>query len=86
MAVHPHIVIIGDGFTGSALAIHLGRQGGAERLTAQKVIIATDPARGRFGELTGLPQVAEHAQALAAQPLALLTSPALDGRCPLSRR
>ena len=38
-------------------------------------------ARGRFGELMGLPQVAEHAEQLARQ---LLTPDALARRCPVS--
>ena len=49
---------------------------GREGAVTPKVLIAGPAARGRFGELMGLPQVADHAAAVAAEALATL---GLDG-------
>ncbi|MDJ1657175.1 FAD-dependent oxidoreductase, partial [Raoultella sp. Ech2A] len=45
---------------------------GREGAVTPKVLISGPAARGRFGELMGLPQVADHAAAVAAEALATL--------------
>ncbi|MEC5342960.1 FAD/NAD(P)-binding protein [Brenneria populi] len=50
----------------------------------RRLWVAGPAARGRFGELMGLPQVAEHAEAVARQLLTALRAARRPARCPVS--
>ncbi|PLR29165.1 FAD/NAD(P)-binding protein [Chimaeribacter arupi] len=69
---------LGLGILVNAQAETLNRQGEAN----PRLLVAGPAARGRFGELMGLPQVAEHAEAVARRLLHTLHA---DERCPGSR-
>ncbi|PLR30177.1 FAD-dependent oxidoreductase [Chimaeribacter coloradensis] len=69
---------LGLGILVNGHAETLNRQGEAN----PRLLVAGPAARGRFGELMGLPQVAEHAEAVARR---LLHNLHTGGRCPASR-
>ncbi|PLR39659.1 FAD-dependent oxidoreductase [Chimaeribacter californicus] len=69
---------LGLGILVNEQAETLNRQGEAN----PHLLVAGPAARGRFGELMGLPQVAEHAEAVARRLLHTLTP---TRRCPASR-
>ncbi|MGG6192784.1 FAD/NAD(P)-binding protein [Pantoea allii] len=69
-----------------ALGIHVNAQSQTLNLQGQPnphLYVVGPAARGRFGELMGLPQVATHAESVARQ-LLNLTAVTLNERCPLS--
>ncbi|MCH9407636.1 FAD/NAD(P)-binding protein [Pantoea agglomerans] len=61
----------------NALSQTLNAQGDAN----PHLFVAGPAARGRFGELMGLPQVAEHAESVARQLLSIMPLP-ISERCP----
>lgn len=67
---------LGFGIAVDAQSRALNQQGQA----SGHLLVAGPAARGRFGELMGLPQVADHAAAVARQILHTLNA-AHDGRC-----
>lgn len=69
---------LGLGLRVNAQSQVIGLDGEANR----RLLVAGPAARGRFGELMGLPQVAEHAEAIAAALLNELPVPPSGGRCP----
>ena len=56
---------------------------GLRRDDAPPIFVAGPAARGYFGELMGLPQVADHAAAVAAEALSSLRT-LKPARCPVS--
>ena len=71
---------LGLGLLVDAQSQAIGFTGEANR----RLLVAGPAARGRFGELMGLPQVAEHAQSIANALLSKLPSLSSSGRCPAS--
>lgn len=70
---------LGLGILVNADSAALGADGNAN----PRLRVVGPAARGRFGELMGLPQVADHAQAVASQLLAtVLAAPPAAARCP----
>jgi uncharacterized NAD(P)/FAD-binding protein YdhS len=71
---------LGLGLLVDAQSQAIGLTGEANR----RLLVAGPAARGRFGELMGLPQVAEHAQSIANALLSKLPSLSSGDRCPAS--
>lgn len=70
---------LGLGLDVDARSHAIGREG----QSMPKILVCGPAARGRFGELMGLPQVADHAAAIAGETLATLGF-SLPARCPVS--